>query len=877
MKSYLYIFFVFFSISSSYSQADCNQADYICDDNGFGFLTNSTGNGAVNDLCIGCVSNPLNNVNLLPGNRGCLQQGENSPTWLIMSVAVAGQLEFTLGNGLGGFYDWAMWRYTDNGVNTSCDFIQNNTLPPVACNWNISSDGLTGMIRPGLIPPGGSQGNFENALNVNAGDQFIICFSNWSGQIGVTVPVRFGSNIQGNNNPNSASVTCEPSTPDQTICLGSAATVNVMVVGLANPTFTWLVTDGVSNPNSGTNVIVTPTQTTEYIVQITSGTNVQLDTFLVTVVPPPNPSAGLDQVICLGQPITLSGTRSPGTTINWTTNTAGITPTPTVSYQPNSTTINPNVTVNRAGVYTFTLTENNGVCPPVADQVQITVSSNTHTTSFVSPSCSGMTDGSITITSANATEYSYDGGATWVPNATRGGFGVGSYSIKSRNSDGCEFSSNVTITEPAQLVLTTSNDTTICQNGVANLSTFFNLASSLTVEYHWSHTTNTSSNEQAGPYTSSQTINVYAEDPLTGCRSNTAQIQVFVRNALSASITPFDTICPNFPTKIGVSNIQGGLTPYSIVWSSGESISGQNFMDINANPSVTEDYLVTISDACETNDITLNTQVFVAPLPKPSFNVVQTELCEPAIFEIHNLTDPTMQQSYEWHYPSNQIAHNIPEVYTTPLSAGNYGVKLIVTSPQGCIDSLSMPNILTVFPKPEANFSWSPNPVLIFNTEVFFQNLSTGAILYEWSFVDGMPLISTQEKPTVKFPEGINSTYPVTLIVTSVDGCKDSLMLPLTVFPEVTIFAPNSFTPDNDEFNNSWNVLIDGIDVYSYHLKIYNRWGEMVFESYDLDIGWDGTYNGKPMQTGTYLWTIKAQDRFNDGKYTWNGNVNILR
>lgn len=595
----------------------------------------------------------------------------------------------------------------------------------------------------------------------------------------------------------------------------------------------------------------------------------------VVVVAPPTPNAGPDTVICLGQPIPLNGTITAGSTIAWTANTTGITPTPTVTFQPNASSVSPTVTVNQPGVYTFTLSENNGVCPAVTDQVQVTVSRTTHTTSWTGPSCAGMTDGTITVTNPDAVEYSYDGGTTWVTNATQGGYGVGTYTVFSRNQYGCSFSSSVTITEPDQLYVFASEDTLICQNGSADLVAYTS-APGMTTLYHWSHTNSTDSAVTTVPLTNNLTIEVYAEGP-GGCLSDTAEIIVSVRPPLSGTISPYDTICPGYPTTIGVSYISGGLAPYNILWDTGDITSGASSMEITVNPPQTHMYTVTITDVCETTPLVLSTQVYVAPLPVPLMSAVEPELCEPAVFEIHYETDAAMTQSYVWYYPTGESAINEPVIYTDTLMEGKYNVQLIVTSPLGCIDSVTMIDFLTVQAKPVADFSWSPNPVLMFNTEVHFQNLSHLDVEYDWSLPGAVPSYSNLERPKVTYPDGETGTYPVTLIVTSEMGCTDTITKNLIVYPEVTLYAPNTFTPDGDEYNQNWKVYIQGVDVYAFNLQVFNRWGEMVFENHDSNEGWDGMYNGKPVPTGMYTWKISARDIHNDGKYEWNGYVTILR
>ena len=169
-------------------------------------------------------------------------------------------------------------------------------------------------------------------------------------------------------------------------------------------------------------------------------------------------------------------------------------------------------------------------------------------------------------------------------------------------------------------------------------------------------------------------------------------------------------------------------------------------------------------------------------------------------------------------------------------------------------------------------------PVSMFDPTVHLTDISTGNIdQYQWVMPGANPPYSSLQSPKITYPQGETGVYPITLYVTTEYGCTDSITKNVEVINDVMLFAPNTFTPDGDEFNQTWKVYIQGIDDYSFHLQIYNRWGELIFESYDRDFGWDGTFNGKIVQSGSYTWTISARDLYNDKKYTFNGHVSILR
>src|SRR5690606_24915163 len=161
--------------------------------------------------------------------------------------------------------------------------------------------------------------------------------------------------------------------------------------------------------------------------------------------------------------------------------------------------------------------------------------------------------------------------------------------------------------------------------------------------------------------------------------------------------------------------------------------------NITANPASTFMYTATITDACESTPLVLNTEVYVAPLPEPMMSVVDGTLCEPAVFEVSNITDPAMNTSYYWVLSDGQMYANESPFFTEEMYEGSYDVQLVVTSPLGCIDSVTNYDFLTVYQKPEAQFTWSPNPVKMFNTEVVFSNQTFLGHEYYWTFNDGVP------------------------------------------------------------------------------------------------------------------------------------------
>jgi gliding motility-associated-like protein len=867
MRKVLFLFTIICQLATGQQlPVNCNLAIPGCSTPSFGIVgTQPTYN--VPDFTSGSITNPSTNPQGI--NSGCLLSGETVSTFITINVVTSGTLEWSIIGTQGGCFDWIMWQMPNADPTQACAGINGNTLPPVACNWNGACNGNTGMAPAGSLPTGGDPSSYQPPLNVTAGQSYMLCLSNYSFTNQNVDLDFFGS----------AQVVCGVSAADQTICQGTSATVNIATPGLPSPQFTWLVTNGVSNTSAGTNVTVTPTVTTTYAVQVfqpaTLTSSQFLDTveFTITVVPPPAPNAGIDDTVCLGQPIYLSGTvSSAANQASWQVITTGITPTPTVTFSPNFNNLTPTVTVNQLGVYQFVLRENNTICGIYRDTVSVLVTNLTQTATSTAPSCAGSADGSITIVSPNADEYSFDGGVTWGISSTLNGVNTGNYTVCSRNALGCQTCTLVSVPNPAPVTISVSSDTLICENGTATLTATAVGGSSFV--YYWSHTSSTSATQLVSPE-NNETYTVYAENQ-GGCVSPTETIVVSVRTPISGIISPEVTICPGYPTNLTATAAGGIGGPYTFNWSNGQTNTGTT-SSITVNPSVTTNYTVTIEDACESSPLQLITTVLVAPVPVPLMSVLVNDQCEPAQYILINETDPTMVGGVYWEVSNGDIFVNADTVTTNMLSAGLYDVFMIVTSPDGCIDSTLFNNIINVNPLPIADFTYSPNPVLMFNTQVQFINYWSNGESYEWFFEGGNPGVSQQTDVNVMYPDGVTGEYDVTLIATSEFGCIDTTEQTVIVLPEIIMYAPNAFTPDNDEFNQDWGIYIEGIDIYDFELLIFNRWGEIIWESYDPSARWDGTYGGVIVQDGVYNWTIRTKNLINDDKIEFKGSINVIR
>ena len=601
------------------------------------------------------------------------------------------------------------------------------------------------------------------------------------------------------------------------------------------------------------------------------------DTAYTTVVinPAITPNAGVDDTVCFGSPISLNGSLTIATDSKiWTYLATGITPTPNVTFSPNFTSLTPTVNVSQPGLYRFILKETNTLCGAFRDTVSIYVKKMDITTQITSPSCFGYSDGEILLGGNQAQEYSFDNSVTWTNNPLGTGFTAGNYTVCVRDNNLCKACSTIVITDPVAIGISTSNDTLICQNGTGYLSA--SATGGSTYDFHWTNITSTNDSVSVNPISDS-TYYVQAESE-NGCLSAIDSIIVAVRLPIAGIISPQDTVCPGYPATLSVTGNDGFGSPYNFIWSDGSTGTGVS-NTIFVTPSTDSVYTVTITDGCESSPLVLTTKVVLAPLPIPLIQIPDgiDKKCEIADFQVLNITDSLMSQSVIWNVSNGLSSINSDTLDVYGLSAGSYDIQLIVATPQGCIDSTTFYNFLIVHPQPISLFKFSPNPVYMFNPNVSFSNNSSGAVSYIWNIDQGTPSFSQLENPTTILPDGETGEYYVSLEVTSEFGCKDTSIQKIVVMPEVIIYAPNTFTPDNDEHNQHWGIHIEGIDVTDFNLLIFNRWGEIIWESNDPSATWDGTYNGRIISQGTYSWIVRAKDLLNDGKYEFNGFINIIR
>lgn len=200
--------------------------------------------------------------------------------------------------------------------------------------------------------------------------------------------------------------------------------------------------------------------------------------------------------------------------------------------------------------------------------------------------------------------------------------------------------------------------------------------------------------------------------------------------------------------------------------------------------------------------------------------------------------------SYAW---SNNLG-NLPiaSSMTGPAVTTTYTVTVTDTC-----GNVSTQSVLVHVSQPLASFTHSYATV----NSIDFTNTSTPAVTYFWDFGDGNT--STLSNPSHTYPNDQTYTFQVMLVITDAFGCSDTVYDYITVYPDFYFWAPNAFTPNSDGHNNTYGGV--GVAVLEYEMLIFNRWGELIFKSTQIDNRWDGTYNGSVVPEDTYVATFKIK------------------
>lgn len=609
-------------------------------------------------------------------------------------------------------------------------------------------------------------------------------------------------------------------------------------------------------------------------------------------------------------------------------NSGSITLTLSGGTNPASVSWNDGVTTqNRTGLaggtYSVTITDNNNctaTLSAIVSEPTVLTASTTHTDA----TCNGATDGTITITVSGGTmPYNFLGnpvppGTNTVPNLA-----AGTYAGNLTDANGCIVALSETITEPAAPVMTVNATDAICNGG--NGTAVANPSGAGPFSFTWSGGggNNQTITPPAGNYTVSATdassCNQTAaftinEPPAINIQTATTDVLCFGASTGSISLTVSGgtgvnytyTWSPNVSSGNSASAVAAGS--YDITVTDGNAcMKTQNVIisepaDLSVSATATDATCFGASDgtitATATGGVnpytyTINTQngLFTGQ-PAGTYVVTVSDANACLDSTTATITEPTQITTVVlptdvscYHYTDGQInvtASGGASGYTYSLSTGaqntsgqfsnlqvgNYTITVTDQNQCSTVDNAAInePDSLTI--------TVTPDPVTVNLGETIqlqTTTTQTGTVNYSWLPTAGL---SCYDCASPDF-SGINSVvYTVTMSTNA--GCTGASTVRVNVVPNYTVFFPNAFTPNGDGANDSWLMFGNLPGIKQIEVKVFNRWGEKVFESTDLNFGWDGNFKGTVVP-GVYSYTAKLVwlDNHTDNKY--KGTITLLK
>lgn len=522
------------------------------------------------------------------------------------------------------------------------------------------------------------------------------------------------------------------------------------------------------------------------------------------------------------------------------------------------------------GNYTITVTDAFGCTTSGSSFVnQLVLSYSTNQTALM---CHGDTNATASIEVNGGTPpYTYSwsngGNAAGLTNLS-----AGTYCVTATDSKGCMVDTCVSFTEPSPVLLYASGDQTICLSQTANLVSAA-VGGTPPYDFFWTPGGYITGSITVEPANSTEYC-VYVVDD-HGCQSNIKCASIFVHPPLDMSITVTeDTICKGDTTflKAAISGGNGGPYFYEVLG------AGAVSSPYAVNPDRTTRYIVVGSDGCGSPNVSDELYVTVLDAPIPNISAGPLKGCAPleVNFTEHNVGNANMQ--YEWSFDEGQT-HDISYDYNPShifLNDGLYAIKVKLTNSFGCSSETILPEYVEVWPSPISDFAAGTQAVSVIDPVVEFFNYSVGASTNYWVFGDGDSIYTVNPLPH-EFP-AVPGEYTVYLITENTLGCRDTAYMKIEVLQENGLFyAPNAFNPHSFiSENRTFKPYIVGVDEQNYILRIYDRWGAVIFESTDPSIGWDGkNKSGEIIPVGSYPWIVTFKDKTGI-PYTKSGNVSII-
>ena len=658
---------------------------------------------------------------------------------------------------------------------------------------------------------------------------------------------------------------------DTTICAGNAIIWAEGSGGGGGYTYTWDNGFGVADT-----IFPAPTQTTTYTVTVEDNCNSTpaQDSVTVVVDDGPDANAGNDVSVCIGGSVILNASSdTPGNAFMWDP--------PTDLSDANV--YNPICTPQQDMEYVVTVTRPDGCSN--TDTMQVTLTPPpTGVFDLPSVGCAGnplIVDYAGNANASGVYNWNFDGGV--VTNGSGGGPlavywpAPGVYDVELTVSwNGC-----LSPTEVNQIEILgpppvdAGSDITFCSGDSGPIGS----APIAGLTYSWSPT-----NGVDDPLTSSTTVQLtnpthdveVIQYVLTaieqGCK-NYDTVNVTVLPIPTAEFSSPDGMCFNVNSfDLLASGYFGPNATFD--WDFGPVGFPQSSTDIQPqgvifNEPGDQSITLTVTDnTCVSEPFVGTIEVYEMPVADFSFDI--SDGCEPLLVTFEDESYNGNSALYHiWNFGnSSSSTQQSPSVV---YDQGVYTITLGVTTAQGCSDQVTQTDAVEAFEKPNALFEMSDRVLSIIDPEVIVTNLADSIVNSEFTFHPFGHVVNAFETQ-YEYPD--TGTYEITQIVTTANGCTDTITGSLRVEPYYTFYIPDAFTPDDNRVNEIW--IPQGESIKSFEMTIYNRWDQELFFSGSLDEGWDGTFRGKGVPQGVYIYSIDVVDVLGE-PHKYRGKFTLLR
>lgn len=316
-----------------------------------------------------------------------------------------------------------------------------------------------------------------------------------------------------------------------------------------------------------------------------------------------------------------------------------------------------------------------------------------------------------------------------------------------------------------------------------------------------------------------------------------------------------------------------GIPPWNVNYTDGSnvfSVSGITSSPITVYAKTSGDYQVVFVKDLQCSNIGDTTSSVTITGDSITFWSDFTEGCKPQEIKLWSNVSGLAGDCF-WDFGDGDTQNLCDTVYHTYQNAGTYSVKLTVSS-VGCNADTIMDNLITIHENPIASYYYNPSAPSIVYNRIKLTNTSIDNITNQW-FLDSA-IVSSIAEPEITLPSEIGSNL-LCLVVENIYGCYDTSCVEVFVSDESLVYVPNAFVPDNNGLNDVFKPIIS--NVVEYDFKIFNRWGQVVFNTKEINKGWDGTFLGAKCPIGVYNYKIVYKYKGDIHDRYYRGYVNLLR